>query len=313
MRVIEVFDEPVRAIAVSPDGRFVAAAAGFDIVTFDWLSGAEALRVESRVPVDQLAFTPDGNWAIFASPGGLFRLPTRPGGVPERISVDSFSGGVAVSPDGRTLAATPAGRSQQVTLQIWELPAWRLGVGVEYWSPFTRLAFSPNGEHIGGINSDVFELRFRQSGGLNRREESPWEQYRRVQERAGRRFRRTEPAREAVPSRAAYLSFARDNETVVCGWDLELRVMETRAGGLLKRLSPPGKPFADATFLGSGRLLATVDNTPAVRFWSAESWEVVREYDWGAGGLTCVAATADGLAGVCGTAEGRLVVFDVDE
>jgi len=34
-----------------------------------------------------------------------------------------------------------------------------------------------------------------------------------------------------------------------------------------------------------------------MRVWSAESWEVVRGYDWGAGGLTCVTATADGLAG----------------
>jgi hypothetical protein len=40
---------------------------------------------------------------------------------------------------------------------------------------------------------------------------------------------------------------------------------------------------------------------------------VVREYDWGAGGLTCVTAAADGAAGVCGTDTGRLVVFDVDE
>jgi hypothetical protein len=40
---------------------------------------------------------------------------------------------------------------------------------------------------------------------------------------------------------------------------------------------------------------------------------VVREYDWGCGPLTCLAFTADGLAGVCGTADGRLVQFDVDE
>ena len=34
---------------------------------------------------------------------------------------------------------------------------------------------------------------------------------------------------------------------------------------------------------------------------------------WGAGGLTCVVPTADGLAGVCGTDAGTLVVFDVDD
>jgi hypothetical protein len=56
-----------------------------------------------------------------------------------------------------------------------------------------------------------------------------------------------------------------------------------------------------------------VDGTSSLKLWSAESWRVVREYDWGAGGLTCLATTSDGLAGVCGTDAGRVVVFDVDE
>ena len=56
-----------------------------------------------------------------------------------------------------------------------------------------------------------------------------------------------------------------------------------------------------------------MDRTPVMSVWSAESWEVLRGYDWAAGGLTCVTATADGLAGVCGTDSGKLVVFDVDE
>jgi hypothetical protein len=57
----------------------------------------------------------------------------------------------------------------------------------------------------------------------------------------------------------------------------------------------------------------SVDGTDVMRMWSADSWEVVRGYDWAAGGLTCVTVTADGLAGVCGTDTGKLVVFDVDE
>ena len=110
-----------------------------------------------------------------------------------------------------------------------------------------------------------------------------------------------------------FLAFARDSQRVVFGWETELRVMETRAGAVIKRVTSPGEAFADAVFVGSGQLLATVDGSSTMRLWSAETWEVVREYDWNAGGLTCVTATVDGLAGVCGTDAGRIVVFDVDD
>jgi hypothetical protein len=50
-----------------------------------------------------------------------------------------------------------------------------------------------------------------------------------------------------------------------------------------------------------------------MQVWSAETWQVTRAYDWQAGGLTCIACTTDGLAGVCGTTTGQLIAFDVEE
>lgn len=288
MQLIEAFDESVRALAVSPDGRFLAAASGFEVGLLDRLTGSLIHRVDSTAPVGQLAFTPNGQSVAFALAGGLFRLETagRPG--PFRFSREAFSGGIAISPDGRILAATMAGRRQQVQLDRWELPAWRAATGFDFWSPFDRLSFSPNGEFLAGIDSDTFELRIAVTGGLNGRQ----------------RIRYLGDG---------FLAFARDSQTVVFGWETELQVMETRAGAVVRRIASPGEAFADVAFLGSGQLLATVDRTPAIRLWSAESWEVVREYDWGAGGLTCLTATADGSVGVCGTDAGRVVVFDVDE
>jgi WD40 repeat protein len=288
MRVIEAFTEPVRAIAASPDGRFLSAASGFELVVFNRLHGDALIRLEYAVPIHQMAFTPDGSWLAFAYTDGLFRLNTMGHAPPERISNASLSGGIAIAPDGRTLAAAWSGRRQQVPLERWELPAWRPLTGFDFWSPFRRLAFSPNGEFLAGIDNDTFELRIAVTGGLNGRH------------------------------RIRYLgdgfcTFPRDSQTVVFGWETDLHVMETRNGNLLRRVTSPGEAFVDAAFVGSGRLLATVDGTPAMRLWSAETWEVVREYDWGAGALTCVTASSDGLAGVCGTDAGRLVVFDVDE
>jgi WD40 repeat protein len=310
MRVIEAFDEPVRAVAVSPDGRFLAATPGNRLAVWNWVSGTEAFRLNRSMlggeyGVGQLAFTADGNSLVFRAGGRLERVnPLTGEGV--RLASGARAGGIAVSPDGKTLVATQAGHQQQVKLEQWELPSWRPKAGIDFWSPFERLAFSPNGEYIAGINSESFELRFAHSGGLNRREE-PSREGRYLPARLRRGMQQEEPPR------SAFLTFPRHSETVVFGWDTELRVMETRAGTVVKRVPAPGAAFADAAFLGSGRQLATVDGTGVMRVWSADSWEVVRGYDWGAGGLTCVTATADGLAGVCGTDTGRLVVFDVDE
>ena len=175
-------------------------------------------------------------------------------------------------------------------LERWELPVWREATGFDFWSPFERLAFSPNGEFLAGINRDTFELRIAVTGGLNGRD--------RIRVRFGGE---------------GFMAFARDSRHVVFGWETELRVMETRAGAVIRRVVSPSGGFLDAAFVGSGELLATVDGSSTMRLWLAETWEVVREYDWNAGGLTCVTATTDGLAGVCGTDAGRIVVFDVDD
>ena len=181
-----------------------------------------------------------------------------------------------------------AGRRQQAQLDRWELPAWRPATGFDFWSPFQRLSFSPNGEFLAGIDTDTFELRIAVTGGLNGRHRVRY---------VGDGF----------------FAFVRDSQSVVFGWETELHVMETRAGAIVRKIVSPADAFVDAAFVGSGQLLATVDGTSAIRLWSTETWEVVREYDWNAGGLTSVIATTDGLAGVCGTDAGHVLVFDVDE
>lgn len=288
MRVIEVFEGPVRAVAVSPNGKYLGAASAHEIVLLDWLSGEAIVRLGHTEPIEQLAFTPDGTSVAFAHSGGLFHLELSRRHGPFRFSREAYAGGVAISPDGRTLAAAMAGRRQQVQLDRWELTAWRPATGFDFWSPFQRLSFSPNGEFLAGIDTDTFELRIAVTGGLNGRHRVRY---------VGDGF----------------FAFARDSQSVVFGWESELHVMETRAGAIVRRVVSPAEAFVDAAFVGSGHILATVDGTSAIRLWSSDTWEVLREYDWNSGGLTSVIATTDGLAGVCGTDAGQLLVFDVDE
>jgi hypothetical protein len=108
------------------------------------------------------------------------------------------------------------------------------------------------------------------------------------------------------------LAFAPDGRTAVYGWDAELHVLDPVGGKELRVVRSGGAPFRGAAYTGSGRHVGTVDDTGVLRLWDAATWEVDRAFDWGAGKLTGLACTADGLAGVCGTAHGQLVLFDLD-
>lgn len=296
MRVIQAINnEPIRAIAIARDGRFVAASSHLQLTVLDLGTGNDPITGNCLQPPRQLGFTRDGNWVFLASELGIYAFSTSELRSIE-IHTGQFSGAIAVSPDGRLLAATTAGVDRNSNLYQWDISPLRQKDPIEFWSPFERIAFSPNGEHIAGIHQDLFELRFGNTFGLNQR-----------------KLRCTSTRWNMVEStEPAFLTFSPHSRTVVYGWGGEFWVMETQTGQILKRVEAPDRPFRDAVFLGSGQLLATVNGLSVVRFWSTESWEVIREYEWGAGGITCLAATYDGLTCACGTDAGGVVIFDVD-
>ena len=295
MRIIEAFDRPIRNLALSPDGRFVAAVTDeTQFAVFSLATGDRSSKVMTIGNGGQLAFTADGTVLVIASrKSGVYAIAHAPSPDPSRIGIvisnGPAAGGLAIAPDGKTLAVACDGRKGQVKLQRWSVPSWRSLTGFDFWSPFTRLAYSPNGEFIGGINANLFELRIAVTGGLN-----------------GRQVDRG-------TSKAAFLSFSRESDTVAFGWDEVFYIMETRAGNVLKEVPSPGERLIDAVYFGSSHHLATIDGTRVMRVWSAETGKVINEYDWGLGGLTCIAAASDGLTGICGTNTGRLIAFDVDE
>src|SRR5205823_6603542 len=115
MRVIETFTHPgpVDEIALSPDGRLVAAA-GNGVFAVLGLTDARRVWEAPFPPVAQLAFSPDGTW-MAAGYRDRLRNQVRAGPVerPEQPrswrvveSESGFGGGVAFDPDGRHLLVT---------------------------------------------------------------------------------------------------------------------------------------------------------------------------------------------------------------
>jgi WD40 repeat protein len=214
-------------------------------------------------------------------------------GEPARQSNFPAVTSVAVSPDGKTLVAPSRGTPNNAKLHRWSLPNLQVISGFDYWSPFRKLAFSPDGEFLASIWDHSFELRFAVTGGLD---------YRYV------------PRRHAIASVIApgFVAFSPDSELCVFGWEEEFRVLDISTGTsrVVKRVDAD---FTDAAFTGSGQFFVTTHLNGTVKFWNPQTWEVVREYDWGCGMLTAIAFTADGSAGVCGTKQGQLVQFDIDD
>lgn len=301
MRVVDAFRRSVRALTVSPDGRFLAAAddAG-EVAVWDWASGGEHHRVRRPYEVAQLAFSPNSAWWAVGGAGTIDvyspgqQLPMRLAAAPDY----ALLGAVAFSPDGKRFVASEATAwHRNSRLARWGVPDWKRADGAYDSDLFLRLAFSPDGQYVAGASTYRFELRIAVTGGLNGWGQPPPEKW-------GRPIR---------PRDRFFVTFSRDSQTLAAGWQDEFHVLDTRNGNPRRKVLTADAPVQDAAFTGSGRHLGTVHGSGELRLWDAETWQVGRTYDWRSGPLTRVAFTADGLAGVCGTASGRLVLFDLDE
>jgi WD40 repeat protein len=297
MRVFNAFNGIVHALAVSPDGRFLAAAAENAVAVWSWGDSRVVWWRRWHTPTDQLDFTPNGLWLAACGNEELTVMTTHDG--TQTLSAGRSPGGIAFTPDGKHLVASesPPWQGGDGRLARWAVTSWYTVTGFDQWPPFNRLAFSPDGQYLAGVNPTRFELRIAVTGGLNGWGQPPPPKW----------------GRPITPRHHLFLSFAHDSQTLVAGWDDEFHVLETVNGTPRRKVRASDAPFRDAAFTGSGRHLGTVDGTGTLKLWDAEGWQVVRAYDWQVGPLTRVAFTADGLAGVCGTGAGQLVVFDLDE
>jgi cytochrome c len=149
---------PVRAVAVSPDGR-MAVTGSFDTSIIVWgLERDQAinvLRFHDKA-VNAVAMLPDAGFAT-ASEDGRIAL-WRPGlAAPERV-LEGHSGpvaGLAVSPDGSWLASASWDR----TIRLWPLREGTARVLAGHSDNVNAVAFTPDGRTLVSAGYDA-TLRF---------------------------------------------------------------------------------------------------------------------------------------------------------
>jgi WD40 repeat protein len=256
---------PVRGLAIDPQGRWLASAAGTLVQIRELATGEVRYRLEGhRQPVWSLAFSPDGRQLVSA---GREYAADRP--VPSEIKVWDVATGRAVatreghsaavecltfSPDGRRLAVAGRtrerdGESPTGEIVVWEAAGGKVVFTVRGRKPLMSLAFSPDGGRLASASEDGL-IKIREVANA----EAP------LLTLAGH----TGPVLRVV--------FAPDGKRLAsASWDWTARVWDaTRERPPLAVLRGHQGPVHDVAFDPGGRRLATASDDRTVKVWDVE-------------------------------------------
>ena len=136
-----------RAAAFSSNGQYLAVSSGTGIWLYDTVDYREVALLPSQYPVNNIAFSPDGN-AIVGIQNQVWSIVTK-----EQITTFSpdreIRGPVAFSPNGKTIAST-AGR----TIILWDIVTKQELVRLESEYTIDTLSVSHDGALVAGAGRD---------------------------------------------------------------------------------------------------------------------------------------------------------------
>jgi WD40 repeat protein len=161
-RVWETKWDSVRCLAMSPDGRSIAAARGRHMWTWNVTAPDHPVEIQAPAKHEKLsnqgvwdvAFSADGRWLASADWDGRVQLWNL-GNPHEKIQpLKAHSGSawaVAFSPDGRTLATS----GDDATIKLWNLASRQQTATLRgHTGPVDGLAFSRDGTLLASSSGD---------------------------------------------------------------------------------------------------------------------------------------------------------------
>jgi WD40 repeat protein/mono/diheme cytochrome c family protein len=292
---------PVMALALSPDGRQLAAGSGPEVVIFDIAGETPVLRARSRAhldPVQSVAWTPDGRRLV----SGAFRrvmvwnaqtlAPEREilSGLTDRITA------IQVLPDGAQALLADGLTAEKGVVRVLDLAG---GAVVRSWSAhgdtIFAMALSADGQNLATAGGDALVRLWEVATGQ-------------------------ETARlEGHATQVLCLSFNPEaTQLVTGGADRQLKVWDVKTRENIVALAAKSTAFNAVTWNATGPVFAVTEDGSLLRYTDmkphtgAQSSDTGNERQLGSAGaaLFCVAATPDGGRVFAGTSDGRLLSWD---
>jgi WD40 repeat protein len=293
---------PVKVLRFAPDGRLLAGS-GYPNGRHQSLREPASIDVWSlpagtrvRVPLtdaswerpNELAVHPTGNrvWGTFQGTTFLFDLTTG-----EQFDGDQRLGlnSVALSPDGRRMVGEERGENQILLFGSEnDSHTWTLSLGLET----VHLAgFLPDGDRFVTVHERVSVRSFAAGG----------------EEVAAAKYPTYNINQPQVSPDGRHLG--------VIGYSC-MYVYDVPAPGKPRRIggSSAFGDFRSFAFHPAGRALAVIHGGPTlVKLYDLATLTLKHKLNWKLGPLLSVAFSPDGTLAAAGSADGRIVVWDVDE
>ena len=302
---------PVSAVALSPDGRWLAigtgdaAAAGRPaqtqhVVLWDLTTGREARRLALLgQAVSALSFSADSRLLAAgnrsdpeACPQCTARLwEVQSGRELQSFATDPRRGGFALSPDGRTVASS-ATTSDSYAIGLWDAqtgkPLQRIETG-EQWA----FAFAPRGAVLASVGG---------AGDVTLRDA-----------RTGREQRAlTDASADMRPC----VAFSPDGKLVAAGATslFSSAVWDFRSGKVVSWFDGHTRDVTDIRVSSArtprGSLVATASLDTTALLWAARTGRLQRVLAGHLGGVTAVAFSADERLVITGSLDGTARIWD---
>lgn len=296
---------PVRAVAVSPDGKVVAAGRGNQVHLFDGKKGdflktlvdAE-LKLADGAPakaahvslVESVAYSPDGKTLATGSFGELTLWDlekaaprARVGGFADRVTALAFS------PDGKLLAACGGAPTEDGEVKVFDPATGDLAFEVKNGHSDTVFgaAFSPDGKLLATCAADKFVKVWEVPGG-----------------KLARSF-------EGHTQHVLGVGWTPDGKRLVSGAaDNGVKVWDYEKGEKVRDIGGHSKQVTGVAFVGKTDQFLTGSGDASVRLWNAGNGGNVRQFGGAADFVYAVAASGDGEVVASGCEDGLTRIYN---
>jgi eukaryotic-like serine/threonine-protein kinase len=247
-------NDPIRAVAFSPDGRLVATGAGIPNQRSPGLNVVRVWEVDTGklvsiysafdCVVNALVFLDDGHW--IASGGGESKIHIW--NIDDdslRLTLEGHSEDVrrlAVSADGKLLASA----SSDGTTKLWNLSDGSLRATLDgHGGRLAAVAFNHDGSLLATASADA-SIKIWSVPDIS--------------------LRQTLKGHLRVVD---CLAFAPDDRLASAGFDKTIRIWDLASGQSVLSLKGHTAPVTDLAFSSDGRILASCSNDRTIKLWEA--------------------------------------------